>query len=158
MKPPHTTARFSALLALLALAALAAGCRTTSPPPVTLGLGTDPCADRLHDICGELLIYYAVHKELPERLADLDKKGTGPTAALVCPTSGKPYAYDRTGLQVRGWPGKLIMYDAEPCHSGTRWGILAEPPRPGEPLVVRVVRPPETAFSAPTRRPENQPR
>jgi len=145
-----------ATAALLAFAVLAAGCRTSFPPPVTAGLGTDPCADRLHDICGRLLLYYAVHTELPGGIADLDKTAPDPAVPLVCPASGKPYVYTLPGLQVPGWSGRLIMYDAEPCHSGKRWGILAEPPRPGESIVLRVVSPPEAVFSALRPQPEDR--
>ena len=134
----------AAWIALLA-AAVAAGCRTPAPPPVARGVESDPCADRLHDLCGRLLLYYSAHAQLPEHLADLGGVGSDAAASLACPVSGKPYLYIPRGLPVPGWPGRLILHDAEPCHSGRRWGILAEPPRSREPLVVRVVRVPETA-------------
>lgn len=132
----------------LAWAALGTGCRMPAPAPPTPATGADidPCAERLHDIAGQLLLYYAAHRELPERLDELVKTGSDSPLPLVCPLSGKPYAYSPEGLEVSGWPGRLIVYDAEPCHAGMRWGILAEPPRPGKPLVVRVVRPPESAI------------
>ena len=140
---------------LLGLAAVMTGCMWRTTPAATTGAGTDvydPCAERLHDACGQLLLYYSTHQELPQGLDDLSELGPELGAPpLVCPTSGKPYVYDRQGLQVPGWPGRLVVYDAEPCHAGRRWGIVAEPPQPGKPLVVRVARPPENAFRAASR-------
>ena len=130
---------------ILTLAVLAGGCQfqPATAPPDDAQAETDPCAERLHDLCGQLLLYYSIHDELPRSLAELPKTGAAPA---VCPVSGKPYGYDRQGIQVVGWPGRLIVYDAEPCHDGLRWGILADAPRPGKPLVVRVARPPENAI------------
>ena len=130
-----------------ALGILLSGCQTQAGPasrPGAARFEIDPCADRLHDICGPLLLYYAAHKELPESLADLD--GTGSDATPACPITRKPYVYNRNGLQVSGRPGRLIIYDAVACQSGTRCGILVETPRPGQPLVTRVIRVPETAL------------
>ena len=144
-----------ALAVLLALAALLTGCQSriaASRPSAAMSVKMDPCADRLHDLCGMLLLYYAAHKELPERLTDLDKAGAPLAVPLACPRSGKPYAYNREGLQVNGRPGRLIVYDAQACHSLTRWGILAETPRPDSPLVVHVVQLPETAIRWESRR------
>jgi hypothetical protein len=71
---------------------------------------------------------------------------------LACPTSKQPYVYDYKGFQdamdaaapgegARAAPGqgRLIVYDAQPCHAGHRWGIVVDPPQPGQPLVLRVV-------------------
>ena len=133
-------------MALLALSAMLLGC---SNPPVSQAtpdqpdVNFDPCAERLHDICEQFLLYWSVHDELPQRLADLGAIGLSPASPLVCPTSHRPYVYDRAGMQVPGRQGRLIMYDAEPCHSAARWGILADPARAGEPLVLRVIRVPE---------------
>jgi hypothetical protein len=135
---------------LLVWAALVSGCPGSVAPPPRSGPPAphgDPCADRLHDVCGQLLLYYARYEELPQRLEDLSK--VGPAAVpLVCPATRQPYVYDPAGIQVADWPGRLILYDAQPCHAGLRWGILMETPQPGKPLVVRVVHPPETAFAA----------
>ena len=125
---------------LLAVAALAAaGCggseRRTAPDDQT-----DPCAERLHDLSGRLLLYYAEHEALPRSVRELDKGIPGPAVPVICPACGKAYVYDRDGLLVRGRLGKLILYDAVDCHSGMRWGIMVDPPRTGQPLVLRVVR------------------
>jgi hypothetical protein len=126
-----------------------AGCPPQQPPPPKTGnidLDADPCAQRLGGLCEELLLYYSMHKELPQSLADLKLKDAAAAQLLVCPKCGKPYKYDPGGLLVLGWPGRLIVYDAEPCHAGLRWGIVSDPPRPGQPLIVRPARPPEKAI------------
>jgi hypothetical protein len=104
----------------------------------------DACADRLHDFCGRILLYSALRGELPKDMGDLLQGEAQPPP--TCPSSGKPYVYDRDGLEVSGLAGRLIIYDAEPCHSGARWGVLVEPEQAGKPLVARVVRAMETAI------------
>src|SRR4029079_15400995 len=47
-----------------------------APVPVdatTPILTADPCANRLHDICGALLLYYAVYRQLPGQLNELSR-------------------------------------------------------------------------------------
>lgn len=133
------------------LAALAGGCGPAQPAPAKPGgleiVNSDACSEQLHDLCAPLLLYYSVHKQLPARLADLGEVNGKPASSLVCPVSRKPYVYGPEGLLVPGWPGRLILYDAEPSHGGLRWGIQAEPPRPGRPVLFRVVRPPAAAFA-----------
>ena len=130
----------------LALAGVLASCGPEQPKPVKPMVASAPagptsrmapCADQLHDICGQLLLYYYARKDLPE---SLDKMGKGAANLLNCPSSNKPYVYNPAGLAVPGWTGRLIVYDAKPYHYGMQWGILAEPPRPGKPLVLRVVQ------------------
>lgn len=136
------------LVASAALAAATCGCQFGMPPPAPEAgvVEDDPCAERLGDICEKLLLYYGAHDGLPQGLADLDRAASRPSVPLVCPRSGQPYVYDPNGLQVAGRPGRLIVYDATPCHSGMRWGIMAEPPRPGKPLIFRVIPVPERAI------------
>src|SRR4051794_7109029 len=52
---------------------------------------TDACASQLHDLCGDLLLYFATHHDLPAKLEELGAKDT------VCPVSGKPYIYNPNG-------------------------------------------------------------
>jgi len=130
-------------LALVLLAALA-GCGDRSSPAAPSadpGWLSDPCADRLHDICGRLLLYCAARHELPQTQEDL-KRAAG-NLPLSCPTSGKPYVYNPNGPRIPRRSGRLILFDAGPSHDGCRWAIVAEDLRPGKPLVARVVRMPE---------------
>src|SRR5688500_14109954 len=47
---------------------------------------TDPCATRLHDISGALLLYYARNNDLPPALADLQgTPGVDGPASFECP-------------------------------------------------------------------------
>ena len=109
----------------------------------------DPCADRLHALCGPLLFYYAVKHRLPEHVEELrDLAGPDPDVAFFCPVSGKPYVYNPKGLpRGGGKPGVMILYDAEPSHSGLRWAVTAkEPKNTAQPLVTEVVAEKELTF------------
>ena len=149
---PGSSARLVPVAAALVLGALLmGGCASPAPaaPANSIDLTTtnideqlDPCAEQLHDICGPLLAYYAVHQDLPARLDQLPL----PKTALVCPISKKPYVYNPHGMPLADREGLLIVYDAKASHLGTRWAILAEPPKPGKPLVLRVLRPNEAAI------------
>jgi hypothetical protein len=41
---------------------------------------------------------------------------------------------------VPGSSARAILWDALPCHSGVRWGIVMETPSPGHPLKIDVIR------------------
>ena len=106
---------------------------------------SDPCADRLHDLCGQLLLYFSATGEMPATLDDLNRMDSQTLPPLVCPISGKPYLYNKDGLRVPGRAGLLVLYDAEPVHSGMRWGIMVEAGGAGQPLSGRVVLLPESS-------------
>ncbi|MCE5327727.1 MAG: hypothetical protein LLG01_15080 [Planctomycetaceae bacterium] len=139
-----------ALVAMTLAAAAVAGCTWPGPSPQAAAPAVvvpqnDPCAEMLHDLCGDLLAYYAAHGQLPPTLAALTK---GPSEIpLACPISRRAYIYDRQGIAVQGWPGRLILYDAAAVHDGRRWGIMAEPPQEGKPMFIRVVPVPEKAVA-----------
>jgi hypothetical protein len=118
-------------------------------PTAPLGAASDPCADRLHAICGPMLLYFAIHRRLPDDIEELRAvAGPDPEVEFTCPVSGKPYVYNPQGVpRGQGRPGLLVLYDAEPTHSGLRWGVAAEPPRnTAQPLVTQVVAEPELMF------------
>lgn len=124
------------------IAAVASGCQTsqTSVPAAARPSvkPDDPCAERLHDICGQLLLYHSIHKRLPNNLAELQTLNSA-TPSLVCPTSGEFYIYNPKGLQIPGQLGCLVLYDAIASHSGMRWGILVGDADSGKPLQARVI-------------------
>ncbi len=142
------------LLILIALAAGAPGCRATGDPaasPTDTHLSSsqlpvaDPCAERLHEVCGSLLLYYHLYKRLPEKLADLSAMDAiDKPIPLLCPASGKPYVYDRRGLELRGKPGRIIIYDPEPSHSDSRWAVNVQVS--GGSLIADVIDVPEQRF------------
>ena len=112
--------------------------RSPTPAPtrpagrrLRLRSATDPCADRLHAICGAMLLYYAVNRRLPADVEELRAiAGPDPDVEFTCPVSGKPYVYNPDGLpRGKGRPGFLVLYDAEGTHSGLRWSVAAEQPR-----------------------------
>ena len=128
---PGRNVRGAWLMAWALVAALAGGCQLPQPEPPRPSVRVDPCAERLHDVCGHLLLYYATHKRLPPSLDALKATGPLPLSPLVCPVSGKPYVYDSRGLAIPDRPGRLVLYDAEPSHSGMRWGIMVKRPEGG---------------------------
>ena len=100
---------------------------------------TDPCAGRLHDLSGLLLMYYALNKHLPDRLEELAPLADGEFTP-ACPTSGRPYVYAPGGLpSSTSGERSLILYDAVAAHGGLRWGIFVAPPREGQPPATWVI-------------------
>jgi hypothetical protein len=105
----------------------------------------EACAERLHELGGQLVLYHARHGELPAKLEALASDvthGVGATpdgTPLTCPLCGKPYVYDPRGVRLANWSGWMILYDPQPCHGGMRLALLAEALEPAKPLVVRVL-------------------
>ena len=101
---------------------------------------TDPCAVRLHDISGMLLLYYVTNHRLPERLEELAPFADADVEfAPTCPESGRPYVYVPGGLADSGTGRVLLVYDAVPAHAGVRWVIVASPPEGDQPLATWVM-------------------
>ncbi len=150
----HDT-RVKVVIALAATAMLT-GCAATDKPkakaerhidaprPAPAGNALDPCANRLHDLCGLLLQYYLVNKRLPQSLVELATLQDTDRFPIVCPISGKPYLYDPEGYQVPQMPGRVIIVDPEPAHGSYRWAIAIE--SGSGPPVASVVAIPEIAF------------
>jgi hypothetical protein len=108
---------------------------------------TDPCADRLHDLCNPLLMHHVFYRRMPSGLEDL-RAIAGPDPAIVfeCPVSNVPYVYDAEGLVSPVVKGRIVLYDATPVHGGKRWAVVLEDTKPGQPLIPEVVALPESAF------------
>jgi hypothetical protein len=135
---------------VLGAAVLAAGCqpdRVSAPAVRRPSVRKDPCAERLHDLCGLLLLEHSLNGKLPPSLDKLPEIGGGEAAQLVCPVSRLPYAYAPDGLQIAGRSGLLVVYDATPCHSGMRWGIVADGLAAGKAATMRVVLLPEQSLT-----------
>jgi len=138
----------AALACGVGLAALAAGCRTAAPEVRRPSVKADACAERLHEICGRLLLHYARHHRLPatlEALAAVDPQHPVP---LVCPVSEQPYVYHSAGLPVPGRPGRLVLCDATPCHAGMRWCIFIDTTQDAKRLTTRVILLPDDVVSS----------
>ena len=133
--------RRAAWPAMLVAAALALGaCTTLTREPPRSRPSIDPCADRLHDLAGHLLLYYSAHGRLPPTLDDLPAAADpGRPLSPVCPASGEPYVYRPDGLEVEGQPGRLVLYDAVPAHSGMGWAVALIEPTGDGPLDTRVI-------------------
>jgi hypothetical protein len=103
----------------------------------------------LHDACEPLLLYYAIHRRLPEKVEELRAvPGGNSSLSLVCPVSQKAYIYNSAGLRVPDQPGLIVMYDPQPSHSGLRWAISITEPGGSQPLITRVIAVPEARFIA----------
>ena len=131
----------------LAAVVIFVGCQNPAHDIRGSGSLINPCADRLHDIAGHLLLYYSLNKRLPRTLDDLRALGGSvESPSLDCPVSGKPYIYRPEGLKVQA--GRLVLYDAVPIHSAMRWGIIITEPKGDGPLAARVILLPERMIHA----------
>jgi hypothetical protein len=159
-RPILITRRWFIHSAAAATSLVIVGCQSTPPrrssktqsldqsqasAPIT---NTDACANRLHDISGGLLLYYAVNHRLPANLDELRQlPGFVPTD-FVCPVSKKPYVYNPIGVQTLGQPERIILYDPAPSHSGFRWAVtFIEPQRETDPPITKVIGLPESHFN-----------
>jgi hypothetical protein len=143
------------LICLAALGAISAGCEQPEPPIRKPGVVIDPCAERLHDVCGKLLLHYAANKSLPPGFEQL-RGICGQSLPPVCPVSGEPYKYNPAGIEIPGRAGRLILHDATPAHSGMMWGIIAEANNENG-LTARVVLLPESSVSSAGRQQSTRP-
>jgi hypothetical protein len=109
---------------------------------------SDPCAARLHDIEGALMLYYALNKRLPDNLDQLRSMADIDTPLdFTCPVSHLPYVYAPLGLIGPGKVKRIIVYDPTPAHNGNRWCILmAQQERADAPQAVEVLSIPEAVF------------
>jgi hypothetical protein len=108
---------------------------------------TDPCAMRLHDVSGVLLMYYAINRRLPAKLDELESLTDVDTGFSVeCPASHQPYVYVPGGLSAPNQQRLLVLYDPVPAHAGLRWGVFIAPPREGKPPATFVLLMSEEVF------------
>jgi hypothetical protein len=120
--------------------------------PVVPITNNDPCAGRLHQICGPLLLYYATNRRLPDSLDELFQV---PGFQLqndefTCPVTRLPYIYDPRGIPAPASAGgRIILADATPAHSHLRWAVsIIEPKEPGGALITKVIAVPESYFTS----------
>lgn len=113
----------------------------------------DPSAERLHDICGYLLLYYRQHRALPPSLEALRAARSGEIPPLLCPESGQPYLYQESAVEMPGRPGRLLVHAPSRARATvqgypSRWAVLVAEPRGEGPLVAQVVLIPEAEIRA----------
>jgi hypothetical protein len=124
------------------------GCRMQEPPHTASAMLTDPCAERLHDLAGALLLFYSRYGRLPKQLEDLSPTGNAAkTTPLKCPVSNLPYLYASDGIPLSGYKDRLIVWDAQPCHNRNRWVILDIGAVNNKTLILRVILWPESSFT-----------
>jgi hypothetical protein len=112
------------------------------------GDALDPCAERLHALCGPLLLYYLQHRSLPPTLQDLED-GPEPTPPLYCPDSRKPYVYlPNNAIAIDNPRGHILVHDPVAAHHGVRWAIvISAGATPAEPLIAKAVGIKEDRFA-----------
>jgi hypothetical protein len=124
--------------------------------PDVLG-ATEPSAARLHDLSGDLLLYYAIHRRLPDSLealatvVDADR-----TPDFTSPASGRPLVYTPSSIAPPGDDRRLVLYDPTPTRNRSYWAVLMGQPRGTQPAATWVVELPEHAlrnFAAATTQP-----
>ena len=120
---------------------------TAQPYPAKLTF-SEPCASRLHDICGLLLLYMDRNIQLPGSLDDLRALPGAQALAgdFTCPVSGKPYVYNPTGVSGPNISMRAVIYDPEPTHGAFRRAIVVHEAKPGAAFRADVVSWPETRF------------
>ena len=120
--------------------------------------GENDCATRLHEICGALLLYYNIHRDLPPIVDVLERSpGAENVGEMTCPASGKPYVYVPGGVPIAPAPSRVVLYDAEPSHAGKRLAVTIQPPQGDGPLIAKVIAVPESQAAALSLRPTTQP-
>jgi hypothetical protein len=118
---------------------------TTRPSNASPITNTDPCANRLHDFCGPLLLYFNVERRLPQRIEELGQvTGFENLRDFTCPVSHQPYIYSPTGIPGLEPGSRVVLYDPIPSHSGVRWGIAVQVPGEDQPLIAKVIALPES--------------
>lgn len=113
--------------------------------PIT---NTDPCAMRLHDASGGLLLYVRLFGRLPSTLEDLSElpEGILELPPMICPVSEQPYVYRPTGIYLAERGSQVVLYDPAPSHAGMRWAVtFAESTQTNTP-VTKVIALPESFF------------
>jgi hypothetical protein len=129
----------------------------TPPPPLPTDhqpsadevVGSDECSNRMHNIEGALLMYYATNHRLPISLEEIKPfADAGTELKFTCPISNQPYVYSQAGLFASGYDKRIIVWDPAPSHHGNRWCIVMPQAQATGALVPEVVQMPEKAFQA----------
>jgi hypothetical protein len=129
----------------------AAGAAATTRPvdvsPSAKLTVNEPCANRLHDICGPLLLYLTTHYRFPESLDELRQMpGFEGIGEFACPVSKQPYVYNPAGVVGPNVSQRAVIYDAAPTHAGYRKAIVIREATPNAPFIADVVVWPESRF------------
>lgn len=150
--PGLVTAICCILVALLVHAGCGSQERTSERPPQRLTTDADemprsldPCATRLHDLSGALLLSWFREQVLPDDILGLISIDTGEPIPAVCPVTGGGYVYDPTGIHLPEVESRVILYDSRP-HNGYRWAIVVREGAGEGALVLDVIALPERFF------------
>jgi hypothetical protein len=118
-----------------------------SPEPSDLSAMTDPTVNHLHDLGGSLLLYYMMHRQLPERLDEVESIAGRP--AGIDPATRKPFLYWSDPPKVEGQPGWLVVCQAAATKGASRWALFINNDQSANGALVTGVRLVSDAMLAP---------
>lgn len=109
---------------------------------------TDPCAARLHDVAGALLLYYRVKQQMPPKLEDVRSLGSiAQDLEFSCARNGAPFVYVPNGMASGGKEQRIIAFDPTPVgRPRFRWCLIASVSNSGA-LITDVVPLEEKVFN-----------
>lgn len=109
---------------------------------------TDPCAARLHDVAGALLLYYRVKQQMPAKLEDV-RSGVkfAEDLEFTCARNGAPFVYVPNGMAAAGKEQRIVAFDPTPIgRPRFRWCLIATVSNSGA-LITDVVPLEEKVFN-----------
>ncbi|MBI1371542.1 MAG: hypothetical protein GC159_02095 [Phycisphaera sp.] len=97
----------------------------------------DATAQRLHELCEYILMYYARHRALPPSMDAL--VADEPEADALLQRTGETLVYHADPRHVPGRPGMLLIHDTAATRDGV-WTIFVEPQQRSGQLAVQVLQ------------------
>jgi len=78
-----------------------------------MGAGNNPTALQLHDLAGQMLLYFAKNNELPPSLAEVPTAAGVSSAVPVTsdPVTGQHFAYLRAGIEDKAHGGRVLVFE-----------------------------------------------
>lgn len=144
-RPRRMSPAFAATLAVLWVAGCATDADTSDPAGRSLRLGTDPAAERLHDVCGSLLLFHAQYGRLAGDLEELALATGLDDETLTDPRTGRPFAYEPDGFASGAGGRRIVVLAAPEPGASHRWGVTIVPG--GSMMTGKVVALPVGAFA-----------
>ena len=159
--PAREQARRRTVISLLMAAVALGGCQASKKPAAEPKAGhtfattpdtssaiianTDPSAMNLQDMSGAILMYYALHKRLPDRLDQIVPLADAPVS-LTVPGTDKKYLYTPDGFLMQDRESRILVFEPAPMHSGHRLAITMSEPKPDVTTSCKVIALPESVF------------
>ena len=135
------------ILAAACAMALLAGCvsEPVDPAPREVPTGLNPTAERLHEICGSILLFHGAYHRMPESLEEL-RRATGMTPdAIIDPVTRRPFAYVPEGFATSPAGRRAVLLAAPGPGAETCWAVTVL--QANRSLSAKVVALPAEAFA-----------